>query len=103
MGSSLCSYEFGGLLWGLRVRHACARVYFLSHCLSRGCATEVEMSKNQVNAASWVIKKSLNLHARLQGRSKSRRDEDVQELSVARCNFCMQYLTTCVCVCVRLS
>ena len=43
--------------------------------------SEVDMSDSQCNAAAWVIKKSLNLHGRLQGRSKTRRDEEVQEIS----------------------
>ena len=43
--------------------------------------SQVEFTKKKVNAAAWIIKKSFNLHSRLQGRSKSRRDDDVQEIT----------------------
>ena len=42
---------------------------------------KVEFTKKKINAAAWVIKKSLNLHARLQGRSRTRRDPEVQEIT----------------------
>ena len=67
-----------------------------------GRVAQVDMSKNQINAASWVIKKSINLHGRLQTRSKTRRDEDVQELTVARPKFGTHYLTTCAHVYLHL-
>ena len=43
--------------------------------------SKVPFTKHKANSAAWIIKKTMNLHGRLQKKTSKRRDEELQEFT----------------------
>ena len=69
----------------------CVRGFSLCICVDHLYVCEqqsqVPYSAVKANKCAWIIKKSLNLHGRLQSRSSKRRDADVQQLTASGLQF----------------